>query len=139
MIKKIIQILSLFFIFHTAFAVEYVTTAIQQQQLTPEQALQKLIQGNERYVSQNLREFTHEAVLSKTARSQHPFAFVLSCVDSRSVPEMSFDQTLGNVFVGRVAGNVADKNILPRFCISCTTTAESNIIQVNAGFRKSGF
>lgn len=112
--KKIITILALFFTFNIAIATSsnYVITAIQQQQLTPEQALQKLIQGNERYRTQNLREFNQEKVLKKITQGQHPFAFIFNCVDSRSVPELLFDQTLGNIFVGRIAGNVADQNIL---------------------------
>lgn len=83
-----------------------------QVNMTPEQALQKLISGNQRYMEQNQRQHNQKAVLKKITRGQHPFAIIFNCVDSRSIPELLFDQTLGNIFVARVAGNVADTNIL---------------------------
>lgn len=76
--------------------------------MTPSECLQRLIEGNERYVS-NIRG--EEAVLSHFRRAelatlQQPFAVVLGCSDSRVPAELVFDQGLGELFVIRVAGNI---------------------------------
>lgn len=90
----------------------HVKSAEALAKMTPKQALEKLIEGNKRYVAQDPRQHDQDAVLKKISKGQHPFAFIFNCVDSRSVPELLFDQTLGNIFVGRIAGNVTDRNIL---------------------------
>ena len=89
-----------------------VITAEQQENLTPSEALQKLVDGNARYINDKLHTKDRSIVLAKNAKSQHPFAFIFNCVDSRSVPDYLFDQAPGNVFVGRIAGNVADSDVL---------------------------
>ena len=78
--------------------------------VTPDQALQNLKDGNARYVagkSQNLRRDARRRA-ETVAGGQHPFAVVLSCSDSREPVEILFDQGIGDLFVVRVAGNVAD-------------------------------
>jgi carbonic anhydrase len=72
-------------------------------------ALQKLIEGNNRFVSgqlaaKDLGAGRREALL----KGQHPFAVILSCSDSRVPPELLFDQAMGDLFVVRTAGNVVD-------------------------------
>ncbi|NJC87423.1 MAG: carbonic anhydrase [Desulfuromonas sp.] len=82
--------------------------------ITPEQALQKLADGNQRYVQQQMTG-TKLCALSerqKLAGSQAPYAIILSCSDSRVPPELIFDEGLGEIFVVRVAGNVVDPIIL---------------------------
>src|SRR5438445_9648950 len=78
-----------------------------QPSVAPAEAISKLKEGNERYTSGNLQHpdqsTDRRAVLAKT---QHPFATVLSCSDSRVPPEIIFDQGLGDLFIVRVAGNV---------------------------------
>jgi carbonic anhydrase len=73
-------------------------------------ALDALVQGNERYVSGNFaaRDLS-QAKLSELSKGQKPFAIVLTCSDSRVSPELLFDQSQGDLFVIRVAGNVMDK------------------------------
>src|SRR5436190_923411 len=73
-------------------------------------ALDLLMQGNERYVSGNLvtRDLS-SAKRTELVGGQHPFAVVLTCSDSRVAPELLFDQSMGDIFVIRVAGNVTDK------------------------------
>lgn len=71
--------------------------------------LERLKQGNERYV--NLGTVCHEDWTAKRTAlvdSQKPFAIIVSCSDSRVPPEIIFDQTLGHLFVVRVAGNIVD-------------------------------
>jgi carbonic anhydrase len=79
-----------------------------QGSLTPDQALAKLMEGNQRFVSRRrLNPHQDAARLTEVASGQAPFAAILSCADSRVVPEIAFDQGLGDLFVVRVAGNIA--------------------------------
>lgn len=79
---------------------------------TADEAVKELIQGNERFVNNELlhQNFIDEAHFAE--KDQHPHTFVLSCIDSRVPPEIVFDQGIGNLFVARVAGNIEDDNIL---------------------------
>lgn len=76
--------------------------------LTPETALQQLIDGNNRFVDRK-RQNPHQtpARLIEVAKGQKPFAAILGCADSRVPTEVIFDQGLGDLFVVRVAGNIA--------------------------------
>ncbi len=87
-------------------------TQAQQQAMTPDQALSRLADGNERFMGGKSlnRDYVSEAKAS--ASGQYPFAVVLSCLDSRSIPEIVFDQGIGNLFVARVAGNYAPVDII---------------------------
>ncbi|GAB4134759.1 MAG: hypothetical protein Fur0046_06970 [Cyanobacteria bacterium J069] len=75
---------------------------------TPDAALAELIEGNRRFVTRR-RLLPHQDTtrLTEVAENQKPFAAILSCADSRVVPEIVFDQGIGDLFVVRVAGNVA--------------------------------
>lgn len=77
--------------------------------LTPDQALAKLMAGNRRFVN-NQRQNPHQSCdrLREVAPHQDPFAAILSCADSRVPPEIVFDQGIGDLFVVRVAGNVTN-------------------------------
>jgi carbonic anhydrase len=77
--------------------------------LTWNEALDQLKKGNDRFTQDKL-EHNHQDSDRRQALSegQHPFAIILSCADSRVVPELAFDQGLGELFVVRVAGNVAN-------------------------------
>jgi carbonic anhydrase len=78
----------------------------------PEQTLQKLMDGNRRFVENKsmLDESTTRRI--EVAKGQHPFATILGCVDSRVPPELIFDQGLGELFVIRTAGEVLDHAVL---------------------------
>jgi carbonic anhydrase len=80
--------------------------------LPPDAALDRLMQGNARYVDGISRrhDFKHER--EALSRGQNPFAAVLSCADSRIAPEYCFDTARGDVFVCRVAGNFANDDIV---------------------------
>lgn len=82
--------------------------AIAQNDLTPDGALQKLMDGNQRFVERK-RQSPHQDLprLVEVAKAQKPFAAILGCADSRFPSEIIFDQGLGDLFVCRVAGNVA--------------------------------
>ena len=85
-----------------------------QTTLTPDAALEQLMAGNGRYVSGKLNSFDEDLGIlkQKTAEKQEPFAAVLSCADSRVPVELIFDQSIGHVFVTRVAGNVCTPEII---------------------------
>ena len=72
---------------------------------TPDAALKLLVDGNARYVSNQLNERDFSAGRAARARGQAPFAAILGCADSRVAPELAFDQAPGDLFVVRVAGN----------------------------------
>ena len=76
---------------------------------TPESALNLLAEGNQRFLAQNLISFKEDLDILKAHSEEHqePFAAVLSCADSRVPVELVFDQSIGHVFVVRVAGNIA--------------------------------
>ncbi|MFB8789951.1 MAG: carbonic anhydrase [Potamolinea sp.] len=76
--------------------------------LTPMQALRMLMDGNKRFIEKK-RQSPHQdfARITEVAKGQKPFACILSCADSRVPPEIIFDQGFGDLFVCRVAGNLA--------------------------------
>jgi len=77
--------------------------------LSAEKALEKLKAGNKNFVSDKLEGNLQDAARRKSlASGQNPYAIILSCADSRVVPELAFDSGLGEIFVIRVAGNVAN-------------------------------
>ncbi|MDB6080753.1 MAG: cynT [Chlamydiia bacterium] len=76
--------------------------------MPPEEALKRLVEGNQRYVDGKLiHPNRDEETRSKMAEGQAPYAIILGCSDSRVPPEIIFDQGLGELFIVRVAGNVA--------------------------------
>jgi len=89
-------------------------TALAQTTLSPEAALQQLIDGNRRFSEGRMTSFAEDIELlkAKTVEKQEPFAAVLSCADSRVPVELIFDQSIGHVFVTRVAGNIATSAII---------------------------
>lgn len=82
--------------------------------VTADEALQRLLDGNKRYVESKMNACgeVNAAAREKLARTQKPYAIVLSCSDSRVPPEIIFDKGLGEIFVVRVAGNIPDPIIL---------------------------
>jgi len=83
-------------------------TAEEQKALTPAAVLKDLMEGNKRYVAGEVSAPNIEARIAATSTGQSPKAFILSCVDSRVPVEQVFDQGIGDIFVGRVAGNIED-------------------------------
>lgn len=90
------------------------STAFAQTTKSPSEALKALMDGNQRFVERKLTFYEEDlAILQQnTAEKQEPFASVLSCADSRVPAELIFDQSIGHVFVNRVAGNIATTEIM---------------------------
>ncbi len=81
--------------------------------MNQEQVLQRLKEGNERFVSDKLAgELSNEDRRIALVAGQAPWAIILSCADSRVVPELAFDTGLGELFVLRVAGNIANTDTI---------------------------
>ena len=92
---------------------------IDRNNLSPKDALELLIKGNQRFIKneqqvKNLSEM-REALID----NQQPFAAILGCSDSRTAPETIFDQTLGDIFSVRLAGNVACRKAIGSLEYSC--------------------
>src|SRR5215831_20770785 len=85
-----------------------------QTNLTPDSAFEELMAGNQRFAANQLTSIEHDLVILKehTVEKQEPFAGVLSCADSRVPVELVFDQTIGHIFVTRVAGNIVTPEII---------------------------
>jgi carbonic anhydrase len=77
------------------------------------------VAGNARFVSGRMVQRDWKQAREQTATGQYPFAFVLSCVDSRTSSELIFDQGMGDIFNARVAGNVIDDDILGSMEFAC--------------------
>lgn len=111
-------------------------TKEMQTAITPEMALDLLKEGNKRFVN-NLkinRNLLQQA--NETSDGQHPFAVILSCIDSRTSAELIFDQGLGDIFSVRIAGNIINEDILGSMEFGCKV-AGSKIIVV-LGHTKCG-
>jgi len=82
--------------------------------LSPDEALQKLMDGNRHFVENKLTNAAMSDAATRTslAKSQKPYAIVLTCSDSRVPPEIVFDKGLGEIFVVRVAGNIPDPVVI---------------------------
>lgn len=82
--------------------------------MSPDAAVQELLAGNKRFVANKLSSAGHDLSAERvhTAKKQEPFAAVLACADSRVPVELVFDQTIGQIFVARVAGNIVTPEIV---------------------------
>jgi carbonic anhydrase len=103
-------------------------TKEMQTSITPSMALDLLKDGNKRFVN-NLkinRNLLQQA--NETSDGQHPFAVILSCIDSRTSAELIFDQGLGDVFSVRIAGNVVNEDILGSMEFGCKVAGAKIIV-----------
>lgn len=94
-------------------------TAEEQARYTPQMVLEDLIAGNERFSRGEHTVRDHSEAIRKSYCSQFPKAFVLSCIDSRVPVEDIFDQGIGDIFVGRVAGNYATDDMIASMEYAC--------------------
>ena len=98
----------------TGAAMIHGVDAVGQSSMRPDAAIRELMAGNERFVAGKLMSFDHDLAILKegTVEKQEPFAAVLSCADSRVPVELIFDQSIGHLFVARVAGNMMTPEII---------------------------
>ena len=107
-----------------------------QEAITPAMALKLLEEGNKRFVNNLKANRNLLQQVNETSDGQHPFAVVLSCIDSRTSAELIFDQGLGDIFSIRIAGNIVNEDILGSMEFGCKV-AGSKIIVV-LGHTKCG-
>jgi carbonic anhydrase len=96
-----------------------IITKQEQEALTPDETLDDLIEGNNRFTSDNFHSRDYNALKVSATIGQYPKAVILSCVDSRVPVETVFDQGIGDIFVARVAGNFENKDILGSLEYAC--------------------
>ncbi|MCG8323976.1 MAG: hypothetical protein MI673_00545 [Thiotrichales bacterium] len=99
-----------------------------QEQITPEEALDLLKEGNQRFVTDQgvNRNLLQQA--KETSGAQYPFAIILSCIDSRTSAEIIFDQGLGDIFSARIAGNIINEDILGSMEFACHVAGTKIIV-----------
>ncbi len=90
-----------------------------RDKMTPDGVFQELMEGNKRFLANNLTPHNLQAQVKNAAGGQNPKAIILSCIDSRIPVEEVFDESIGDVFVARVAGNVVDDDILGSMEYAC--------------------
>jgi len=83
------------------------STSLLFSQLSPDEALKYLESGNSRFVSGQISKKDLKSEIKNLQNGQSPYAVILSCSDSRVPPELVFDESLGKLFIIRLAGNVA--------------------------------
>ncbi|MCL9685116.1 carbonic anhydrase family protein [Legionella maioricensis] len=103
-------------------------TKEMQEAITPEIALDLLQEGNKRFlnnlkINRNLLQQANE-----TSDGQHPFAIILSCIDSRTSAELIFDQGLGDIFSVRIAGTIINEDILGSMEFACKVAGAKIIV-----------
>jgi carbonic anhydrase len=109
--------------------IQHVLTKAEQEALTPEDVLRDFKEGNQRFRTGNLTQREHSEEIRKTATGgQFPKAMVLSCLDSRVPVEDVFDQGIGDVFVGRVAGNFVNTDLLGSMEFACKVAGAKLIL-----------
>lgn len=99
-----------------------------QSTITPAVALQILQDGNKRFVSNLKYNRNLLQQVNETRDGQWPFAVVLSCIDSRTSAELIFDQGLGDIFSVRIAGNIANEDILGSMEFACKVAGSKLIV-----------
>ncbi len=111
-----------------------------QASMSPRQILDSLKKGNERFSSGLIRQVDYTSQIVKSENAQYPAAVILSCLDSRVPVETIFDLSIGDVFVARVAGNIANTDILASMEYACKVSGSKLIVvlgHTNCGAVKS--
>ena len=96
----------------SAFAKDTKASPKPQNDISPDEALRRLMKGNARYVEGVSRRHDFKSEREALAGGQNPYAGILSCADSRIAPEYAFDSGRGDLFVCRVAGNFANDDTI---------------------------
>ncbi len=107
---------------------EKVLTAEEQSALTPDMVIQSLKDGNNRFMNNELTSRDHSAMVRNAAKAQFPKAVILSCLDSRVPVEDVFDRGIGDLFVGRVAGNFVNEDLLGSMEFGCKVSGAKLIV-----------
>jgi len=108
--------------------VQEVLTEEQRDALSPDDVLSTFKEGNKRFINNDLTARDHSEQVRKSASGQFPKAVVLSCLDSRVPVEDVFDRGIGDIFVGRVAGNFVNEDLLGSMEFGCKVAGSKLIL-----------
>lgn len=116
-----------------------------QANISPQSAIERLREGNRRFLGRTPLERNWADDIATTAVGQFPFAIVLGCIDSRVPVETVFDQGIGDIFTSRVAGNIVNEDILGSMEFACKLAGAKAILvlghtdcgAVNGAIRKT--
>ena len=103
-------------------------TKVKQEQITPADALNRLVDGNKRFTQNAQVQRDLQEQIVDTSQGQFPFAAVLSCIDSRVPAEIVFDQGIGDVFSARVAGNIVNEDMLGSIEYACKVAGSKLVV-----------
>ena len=103
-------------------------TKEQRDKMTPDEVIQHMKAGNERFRSGKPQHRDLMREVKATAKGQYPAAIVFSCVDSRAPAELILDFGIGDIFSGRVAGNVADEDVLGSMEFACKVAGSKVVL-----------
>ncbi len=103
-------------------------TKAARDAITPSEAIEILRRGNERFQNNLKANRNLLQQVNETSDGQHPFAVILSCIDSRTSAELVFDQGLGDIFSIRIAGNVLNDDILGSMEFACRVAGAKAIV-----------
>ena len=99
-----------------------------QTSISPKRAIEILKSGNERFVNNLKANRNLLQQVNETSDGQHPFAVILSCIDSRTSAELIFDQGLGDIFSIRIAGNILNDDILGSMEFACKVAGAKAVV-----------
>ncbi|MGB3342475.1 MAG: carbonic anhydrase family protein [Aequorivita sp.] len=105
-----------------------VMTQEQQTALSPDDVIKSLMDGNTRFMNDNLTARDYSKQVANSAAGQYPDAVILSCLDSRIPVENVFDRGIGDLFVARVAGNFVNEDILGSLEFACRVSGSKLIL-----------
>ncbi len=108
--------------------IDTILTKEEQAALTPDAVLAILKEGNARFVEGDVTHRDHREQVRLAAAGQFPKAFILSCVDSRIPVEDVFDRGIGDIFVGRIAGNFVNVDLLGSMEFACKVSGSKLIV-----------
>lgn len=120
-------ILVMLLIFMQAVGFSQITKE-QLSSMTPKDALQNLVDGNNRFINLQMKDRDWSTKIEVTSTGQYPQAVILSCMDSRVPAEIIFDQGLGDIFNIRIAGNIVNTDILGSMEYGCGVVGSKVIL-----------
>ncbi|MBV9724347.1 MAG: carbonic anhydrase [Gammaproteobacteria bacterium] len=103
-------------------------TKEQRDQLTPDQVIESLRDGNERFRSGKMEGHDYLAQKRASAAAQYPAAAIVSCIDSRAPAEIILDAGIGDTFNARVAGNIANDDIIGSLEFACAAAGAKVVL-----------
>ena len=103
-------------------------TKEERDAMTPSQVVEELKRGNERFRAQKMVSRDYLAEVRASAKGQYPAAVILGCLDSRVPAEIVFDTGIGDTFIGRIAGNVVNDDMIGSMEFGCAASGAKVIL-----------